>query len=366
MGHTVESMHPGGVEIKGSLVDAIRLNLYLRTAYNVLYLLKQFTCDSPDKLYKAVASIGWEDIIPSDEYLSVVSRVDTSSIDNTMFASLKVKDAVVDRIMKKTGSRPDSGKERTAVVIHLYWKGDRAWLYLNTTGQKLTDRGYRKMPFKAPMRESLAAGVVMATGYDGAVPLINPMCGSGTLAIEAALIAARRPVGLLRGNFGFMHLKGFDAEMWRTMRNDAAKAGKKEAKRNSVAPIIATDISKDAIFAARKNAMTAGVDHLIDFAVCDFAETQVPEGEGIVLVNPEYGVRLGEIRELTKTYERIGDYFKQKCGGNTCYIFTGNMPLAKKVGLRTSRRIPFFNGDIECRLLKYEMYAGTRKQGKGE
>ena len=277
LGHTVESMHPGGVEIKGSLVDAIRLNLYLRTAYNVLYLLKQFTCDSPDKLYKAVASIGWEDIIPSDEYLSVVSRVDTGSIDNTMFASLKVKDAVVDRIMKKTGSRPDSGKERNAVVIHLYWKGDRAWLYLNTTGQKLTDRGYRKMPFKAPMRESLAAGVVTATGYDGSVPLVNPMCGSGTLAIEAALIAMRRPVGLLRGNFGFMHLKGFDGEMWRTMRNEAAKAGKKLAKRNPVARIIATDISKDAIFAARKNAMTAGVDHLIEFGVCDFAETEVPE-----------------------------------------------------------------------------------------
>ncbi len=364
LGHTVQSTHPGGVEIEGSLLNTMSLNLHLRTAYNVLYLLRQFTCTSPAQLYDQVASVPWEDIIPPEEYLSVVSRVNTPTIDNTMFASLKVKDAVVDRILAKCGSRPDSGKERDAIVLHLYWKDDRAWLYLNTTGRKLTDRGYRKIPFKAPMRESLAAAVVMATGYDGTVPLINPMCGSGTLAIEAALSAAHRPVGLLRSNFAFTHIKGFDKDIWQDMRINAAKQGKKLAKKNPPAPIVATDISEDAIHAAKKNALTAGVDHLIEFAVCDFAETPIPTENGIVLVNPEYGWRLGEIRQLEKTYERLGDFFKQKCTGHTCYLFTGNLTLAKKVGLRTARRIPFFNADIECRLLKYDMYQGTRRHGK--
>ena len=362
LGHVVKSTHPGGIEITGSLMDAMRLNLHLQTAYNVLYLLRHFNCNSPNDLYKEVSSIPWEQIIPPGEYLSVVSRVDTPSIDNTMFASLKVKDAIVDRMVEKTRSRPDSGKEKSGIVVHLYWRDDRAWLYLNTSGQKLTDRGYRKMPFKAPMRESLAAAVIMATEYNGSVPLINPMCGSGTLAIEAALIAAQRPVGLLRSNYGFMHFKDFDADNWKTMRIEAAKAGKKLAKTNPIAPIIATDISSEAIWAAKKNALTAGVDHLIRFNVCDFADTPFPEEKGIVVINPEYGERMGELQKLEKTYNGIGDFFKQKCAGFSCYLFTGNPQLGKKVGLRTSRKIPFFNGNIECRLLKYEMYEGTRKQ----
>jgi len=362
LGFAVESVHRGGVEIKASFVDAMKLNLHLRTAYNVLYLLRQFPCDGPDELYEEVGAVAWEEIIPPNEYISIVGRIDTASIDNSMFASLKVKDAIADRMVEKTGARPDSGKEKRAIVINLYWRDDRAWLYLNTSGLKLTDRGYRRIPFKAPMRESLAAGLVMATGYDGAAPLVNPMCGSGTLAIEAALIAARRAPGLLRTNFGFTHLNCFDEDLWRTIRNDATKEGRKLAKKNRPARIIATDISPDAIVAARKNAMTAGVEHLIDFSVCDFADTTVPDEKGIVVVNPEYGVRLGEMGRLGGMYKRLGDFFKQKCPGWTCYIFTGNLPLAKKVGLRTSRRTAFFNADIECRLLKYDMYQGRGQE----
>ncbi len=362
LGFVAESVHRGGIEITATFADAMRLNLHLRTAYNVLYLLKQFECSGPGQLYDEVVSVAWEEIIPANEYISIVARVDTASIDNSMFAALRVKDAIADRMIKKTGARPDSGKEKRAIVINLYWRDDRAWLYLNTSGLKLTDRGYRRMPFKAPMRESLAASVVMATGYDGSGPLFNPMCGSGTLAIEAALIAAHRPPGLLRTNFGFTHLKGFDESLWGALRNEAAKEGRKLAKKNPPARIVATDISPDAIVAAKKNAMTAGVEHLIDFDVCDFADTTICAEKGIVIVNPEYGARLGEIRQLEKTYERIGDFFKQKCAGHTCYIFTGNLPLAKKVGLRTSQRTIFFNANIECRLLRYDMYEGRRRQ----
>jgi len=356
LGFKIDASHSGGITIKGTGADAMMLNLRLRTAYNVLYLLKEFRCSDADQLYKIINAMPWEGMISPDEYLTVVSRVKTPAIDNSMFASMKVKDAIVDRISSKLGERPDSGPERDCLVYNLYWRGDRCWLYLNTSGRKLSDRGYRKMPFMAPMRECLAAGVVMATGYDGSVPFVNPMCGSGTLAIEAALIGAQRACGLLRRNFGFMHELGFDKDRWQQIRHAAGKLGGKD-----IAPIIATDISEQAVECARKNAMTAGVEHLIDFKVCDYSETAVPEGPGIVVFNPEYGFRLGDTEQLEPLYKGMGDFMKQNCQGYMGYIFTGNMALAKKVGLRAKRRLIFWNGDIECRLLKYELYAGSRK-----
>ncbi len=362
LGYQGGDYHKTGLELQGDHYDTMRLNLHLRTAYNVLFLLKQFKCYSPDELYRNVKELPWEDIISPAEYLSVVGRINTEHVKNSMFANLKVKDAIVDRIAGVTESRPDSGKDKDKVVVQFYWKDNFCRLYLNTSGLKLSDRGYRKMPHKAPLRESLAAAIIMATGYDGSVPLICPMCGSGTLAIEAALIASRRASGLLRSNYGFMHLKYFDEPKWRQMRAEALKKSKSRGGRAVFKParIIATDIDAGAVEASRKNAMTAGVSHLIDFDVCDFAVTVIPPGPGIIVMNPEYGLRLGEIEKLKDTYKRIGDFFKQKCAGYTGYIFTGNPSLSKKVGLRTSRRIEFYNANIECRLLKYELYAGTK------
>jgi len=362
LGYEGGDYHKTGLEIQGDLYDAMRLNLHLRTAYNVLFLLKQFKCYSPDELYRNVKDLPWEDIISPAEYLSVVGRINTEYVKNSMYANLKVKDAIVDRIAGLTGSRPDSGKDKDKVVVQFYWKDNFCRLYLNTSGLKLSDRGYRKMPHKAPLRESLAAAIIMATDYDGRRPLICPMCGSGTLAIEAALIASRRAPGLLRSNYGFMHLKDFDESKWRQMRTEALKKSKARGGKAGFKParIIATDIDAGAVEAARKNAMTAGVSHLIDFDVCDFAETVITPEPGIIVMNPEYGLRLGEIEKLKDTYKRIGDFFKQKCAGYTGYIFTGNPSLSKKVGLRTSRRIEFYNANIECRLLKYELYAGAK------
>jgi len=272
---------------------------------------------------------------------------------------VKVKDAIVDRINRKVGSRPDSGPDRNSAVVNLFWKDDKAWIYLNTSGVKLSDRNYRKMPHKAPLRESLAAAIIMATGYDGSQDIILPMCGSGTLAIEAALIAMNKPAGSLRTNFGFKHLKAFDDHAWQKIREDARKNIRKapQGKR-----IIATDIDPQAVEAARQNAKTAGVDQLIEFDVCDFADTNVPQTEGIVLMNPEYGLRLGDTEQLETEYKRMGDFFKQKCPGYTGYIFTGNKTLGGKVGLKASQRLIFYNGNIECRLLKFELYKGTKTQ----
>ncbi|NQT33286.1 MAG: class I SAM-dependent RNA methyltransferase [Candidatus Omnitrophica bacterium] len=352
LGFTVESSHDTGVVVRSKFIDTYRLNLELRTAFNVLFLLKEFRCVSPDDLYSKAYSMQWENIVPEDEYISVVSQVSNPKIKNSMFANQRLKDAIVDRILKKAGRRPDSGPDRRNIVINLYWKNDKAWIYLNTSGTKLADRGYRKIPLEAPMQETLASAVLSAAGYTGKENLINPMCGSGTIAIEAALIALNKAPGLLRSNYGFMHLKDHDKTYWQDLRKNALQKAEKKPRH----PIIATDIRKDAVNAAIKNAKTCGVDHLIDFKVCDFRNTDVPKGAGAVIFNPEYGARMGEAEKLAETYKEIGDFFKQKCQNYSGFIFTGNLDLVKKVGLRSSRRIPFYAGDIECRLLKYDIY----------
>ena len=263
--------------------------------------------------------------------------------------------------MKKFGRRPDSGPERDRAVVHLHWKDEECCLYIDTSGEPLSKRGYRKIPLKAPLQETLAAAIVLATGWHDNGHFINPMCGSGTLAIEAALIGLKKAPGILRNNFCFMHLKGFDKALWEELRREALLLCNKTLRNR----IIATDVSRQAIDAARENAMTAGVEHLIEFSVSDFADTPVPEGSGgLVLLNPEYGERMGQMDELADTYKGIGDFFKQKCKGYTGFVFTGNPGLAKKIGLRSKRKVQFFNSNIECRLLEYELYEGTKKSNK--
>lgn len=346
-----------GVLTEGTLVDAMRLNLHIRTGHRVLYLLDEFEAYDPDEMYDRVLEIPWEEWLDESGYVSVVSSVDTPSIDNSLFANVRCKDAIVDRMVAKLGRRPDSGSRTDRAVVFLYWHAEECGVYLDTSGEILSNRGYRRIPWKAPMRESLAAAVVLATGWHGEGNFLNPMCGSGTLAIEAALIATDRAPGLLRDNFGFMHIRGFDAEVWKGFRSEARRS----ARKSFDGSIVASDINPDAVAAARRNAATAGVDHLIEFHVGDFVEAPVPAGGGVVVLNPEYGARLGDERKLEGTYTAIGDFFKQRCADYTGYVFTGNPQLAKRVGLRTKRRIPLFNSTIDCRLLEYELYTGTRR-----
>ncbi len=347
------------VETQGTLADTQRLNLWLRTANRVLYLLEESVVRDVNELYRRVRAIAWEDIIPEDDYLTVTSSVDHPDIRDARFANVKCKDAIVDRIREQCGRRPDSGPERRGAVVHLYWKDDLARIYLDTSGEPLNKRGYRKIPFKAPLMETIAAAVILATGWTGSDHFINPMCGSGTFAIEAALSALDRAPGLLRSRFGFMHLKGFDAASWQSLRRESRSTGRKAISGR----ILATDLDPKAIGAARKNAVTAGVEHLIEFAACDFAQTPVPEGSGVVVLNPEYGERMGQLQALDAVYRGIGDFFKQRCTGYRGFVFTGNLALAKKIGLRASRRIPFFNSGIECRLMEYDLYPGSLRNG---
>jgi len=346
-----------GVELMGTVNDCITLNLNLRCASQVLYLLKSFTAADPTELYDNLVTIAWEELIDFSGYFSVSSNVNNEHIRTPLFANVKVKDAVADRIKAQKGIRPNSGPEVNKTLVHLYWQDSNADIFLDTSGETLAKHSYRKIPGKAPMLEALAASTIMATGWDRKSAFINPMCGSGTLAIEAALLATDKCPGLFRMNYGFMHIMGYDENAFFVERRKL----KDKAKKETGFPIIATDISADAVDIAQKNAKTAGVEHLIDFSVCDFAETPVPETPGVVMFNPEYGERLGTHNKLEATYKRIGDFMKQACKGYRGYIFTGNPDLAKRIGLKASRRIEFYNGKLDCRLLEYELYEGSKR-----
>lgn len=357
LGYTVSERFVGGVHLSGDGNDAIRLNLNLRCASQVLYRLHTFRAKDADELYEAVNAMAWEEILPLKGYFSVTSNVDNDSIRTPLFANVKVKDAIADRMTAKLGERPDSGSELKGAVIHLRWIGKEAEIFVDTTGPTLSKHNYRKLPGKAPMGEALAAGCVYATGWTGKTPFINPMCGSGTLAIEAALIAQNRLPGLLREDYAFQHMLGYDPEFFFAEKRKL----KAELKKNEVR-IIASDRDPQAVDIAKENARAAGVASAIEFHVGDFAETPVPGDEGVVIFNPEYGERMGIVDKLKPVYKRIGDFLKKQCAGYRGYIFTASPELAKVIGLKASKKVEFFSGKLDCRLLEYELYTGKKEE----
>ncbi|MDQ7834706.1 MAG: class I SAM-dependent RNA methyltransferase [Humidesulfovibrio sp.] len=346
------------VETRGDMHTCMRLNLSLRTGHRVLYELERFRADDPTALGRELFRLPWEDIIPVDGHLTVDSSVQNDFVTDGRFANQKAKDAIVDRIQEQEGRRPNSGPDPVGACVFLHWRGSDVTVYLDTTGYPLPRRGYRKMPHKAPLQESLAAGIILATRFDAQTEhFLSPMCGSGTLAIEAALLGLGRAPGLLRPDFAFRHLIDFDEAAYDALRRELHA----QAKKTLPCRILASDNDPQAVEAARQNARTAGVEDHIEFSVADFRETEVPEGPGVCVLNPEYGERLGDIAQLAETYAAIGDFFKQRLPGWRGYVFTGNAELAKRVGLKPKRRIPFYNAKIECRLLEFELYQGSRR-----
>ncbi|HQL01721.1 MAG TPA: class I SAM-dependent RNA methyltransferase [Smithellaceae bacterium] len=400
LGYPVAGEIDTAVYLEATLADAMRLNLHLRTASRVLYQIATFKVISPAALYDRIYALPWEQWLYESgpqAYLCVTSVVENPLVNDSRFVNVKVKDAIVDRIRDQRGARPDSGSARDRAVIHVYWKNDQATVYIDTSGERLSMRGYRKIPLSAPLQEGLAAALILAAGWRGKGAFVNPMCGSGTLAIEAALLAQNRAPGLLRSRFGFMSIKDFPAESWQEMRKQA----RLQTRRAERLRIVAADIDPQAVEAARRNAQTAGVDSLIEFQVCAFEQTRIPPGGGVIMVNPPYGERLdvaaapaaavsrtrrdisgnrlvvrkaaeqpkptaqGAARQkLEALYGGLGDFFKQTGRGYQGYIFTGNLEMIKKIGLKTKRRMTFFNGEIECRLLEYDLYSGSKKVGR--
>ncbi len=356
-GYEVVKQEGKSVITKGSIEDCYYLNLHLRTANRVMLLIEKFDAPTEKELYSAIKKIEWEEIIPIAGFFAITSYVFNDTIKDTRFANLRVKDAVVDRFYEKMNRRPNSGNSYDKTVLFLHWFENKASIYLDTSGETISKHGYRERPFKAPLMESLACAMIMASGWDKKSPFINPMCGSGTLAIEAALIAMNYAPGLFRDNFGFMHVKGYDSTLWSQLKSAALL----KIDKSKMPTIVASDHSDDAMSCAIVNAKRADVKRFIKFQECDFKETNIPEEPGTIILNPEYGERLGKESELGDTYMEIGDFFKQSCTNYTGFVFTGNMSLAKRIGLTAAEKIDFNNGRIDCRMFKYEMYEGSKK-----
>ena len=379
MGYKPIEVTENTVVVRGAMRDVFRLNLQLRTAHRVLVPLLRTTCRGIRDLYEAVRSIDWENLLDADGYFSVFSIAHNRTIRDTRIPSLYTKDAIADRMRERCQQRPDSGGDNIGAAVFVYWERDEVIIYLDTSGEPLSKRGYRRIPGSAPMQETLAAACLMGMGWKGNKPFLAPMCGSGTPAIEAAMIAMNKAPGSLKGHFAFQSIKGYNRiipgekaptgaprqtagatpeQIWKEMVLEA----KKEERRDNLPRIIATDISPEAVDNAQTNAITAGVAEFIEFHACDFAETPVPEvsapppGEtkGCVFFNPEYGIRLGDPEELKPIYARIGTFMNEKCRGWTGALITGNPDLAAQVNLYYRNRIPFFNGPIDCRLFIYE------------
>ena len=381
MGYKPIEVTENTVVVRGAMRDVMRLNLWLRTAHRVLVPLLRTTCRNIRDLYEAVASIDWENLLEADGYFSVSSIVHNLTIRDTRIPSLYTKDAIADRMREKCQRRPDSGGENRGAAVFVYWEKNEAIIYLDTSGEPLSKRGYRRIPGSAPMQETLAAACIMATGWDRKSPFLSPMCGSGTPAIEAVLMAMNRAPGALKGHFAFQSVKDYariipgesapsvaprqragasPEQIWKEM---VLEAKERETTEN-LPRIVATDISPEAVENAHTNAIAAGVAPYIEFKACDFADTPVPvpdstkagtkTGTGTIFFNPEYGIRLGDPKELAPIYERIGTFLNEKCRGWTGALITGNPDLARLVNLYYRTRIPFFNGPIDCRLFLYE------------
>lgn len=341
----------GGVSFTTGRSGLYRANLWLRTASRVLVNLSSFPCSSPSELYAGVHAINWLDIIKPTMTLAVDCTLRDSALTHSGFVALKTKDAIVDCIREQCGSRPSVDTASPDVRVNIHLAKNVCTVSLDSSDASLDRRGYRLERNEAPLRETLASAVIALTGWDGSIPLADPMCGSGTIPIEAGLMAARIAPGLNR-SFGFERWLDFDARLWDRIMKEAHDG----IRKLPLGLITGYDRDGRALQIARRNAEAAGFTgeiHFFNTALDEF----MPEGDkGVVIINPPYGKRLGDEEELKELYCQIGDIMKKRCRGWTGYVLTGNLELAKYIGLKASRRFVLFNGPIECRLLKYELY----------
>ncbi len=363
-----------GVQFDGDLELAYRVCLWSRVANRVFVPLKSFPAPTPEKLYGGVKSIRWSEHISSDSTIAVECVSSYSQITHSHFAALKTKDAICDQMMSIHGSRPSVDVKNPDVRIHVYLHEDVASVALDLSGESLHKRGYREEGVEAPLKENLAAAILMAAGWpealeegrkSGQLPVfLDPMCGSGTLVVEAAQMASRRAPGLQRQKFGFHGWKQHQPAVWDRLV--------KEARANEVTDpkllpkLYGYDKDSKAVRTASSNfgrAALKSYDGMVRFVTRDAVhlECPAPNSQGLLVVNPPYGERLGETLELKPLYKALGDAMKTHFSGWQGYVFTSNPELAKSVGLRASKRIPLFNGALECRLLKFDLYRGTKK-----
>ena len=350
----------GGVHFEGGLETLYRANLWLRAANRVLMPIAEFACPTPEALYENARNVRWRDWMTVDTTFAVDCNCRDSQISHSHYAALKIKDAIVDGFRDSTGRRPNVDRRRPMLQINAHIAKDRCVLSLDASGDRLHRRGYRRQSADAPLRETLAAAIVELVAWDNEGMFIDPMCGSGTIVIEAALKAMNYAPGLLRCGtessgqvrFGFQRWRNFDRKLW-TRLIDEARDGIREKISGR---ILGYDISRPAIRVASENAKLARLERHLRFMRGDALKLSPRGHRGVIVCNLPYGERTGEVEELKSLYRGFGDVLKQRCAGYTAYLFTGNLKLAKWIGLRTAKRFTLYNGPIECRLLKYELF----------
>ena len=350
----------GGVHFEGGLETLYRANLWLRTANRVLMPIAEFACPTPQALYENARNVRWRDWMTVDTTFAVDCNCRDSQISHSHYAALKVKDAIVDQFRDDIGRRPNVDRRQPMLQINAHIVRDRCVLNLDASGDRLHRRGYRRQATGAPLRETLAAAIVGWVEWDNEGMFIDPMCGSGTIVIEAGLKAMNYAPGLLRcGNnpserhgFGFQRWRNFDRKLW-THLTDEARDGIRE---KIPGRLLGYDISRPAIHIASENAKLAGLGKHLRFMRGDALKLSPRGNRGVIVCNLPYGERTGEEEALKSLYSGFGNVLKQRCAGYTAYLFTGNLKLAKSIGLRTSKRFTLYNGPIECRLLKYELF----------
>ena len=345
----------GGVACKGGMEQVYRINLHSRTASRVLLRLTKSGYRSEQDIYKAAKNIRWTDWFDLEQTFKVKVEGKRAQVKSLDFVGLKIKDAVCDVFRDACGARPNVGKIRPDIRIHAFIDERDIQIFIDTSGEALFKRGYRQDTGEAPMRENLAAGLLLLAGYDGTQPFQDPFCGSGTIVIEAAWIATRRAPGLIR-RFGFEKLKNFDAALWKKLQHEA-----ETQIRPAPAPISGSDNDRHMIRAAVANAQAAEVDTFIRFEVKD-AQDARPNGEGGILIsNPPYGIRLAEVQALQALYPQLGAWLKQHYAGWLAGMFTGDRDMPKFMRLSPKRKIPLYNGNLDCRLFLMDMVKGSNR-----
>jgi putative N6-adenine-specific DNA methylase len=347
----------GGAGFSGDLALCYRVNLESRVASRVLWQVGQAEYHSEQDVYDAARALPWSEWFDVRRTIRVAVAAIRSPLRSLEFATLRIKDAVCDQFRARCGARPDVDTAAPDVRIHAFLTRDAITFYLDTSGEALFKRGWRVAGGQAPLRENLAAGILRLTQWTPSVALLDPMCGSGTFLIEAAMMALDIAPGLRR-RFGFEKLGIFDERKWREMRERAA------ARRKAVRPlaIYGHEKTASALGLARRNLAAAGLEAAVQLRQVDVLDSSPPAPAGVIVTNPPYGERLANRDELAAFYPRLGDTLKQRYAGWTAYILTADLRLPKRIGLAASRRIPLYNGALECRLLEYRLVAGSLRR----
>jgi putative N6-adenine-specific DNA methylase len=347
----------GGVRFEGPFGLCYAANLESRVASRVLWQVGHGRYRSEREIYEAVHSLPWPDWFSVEHSIRVDVAAIRAPLKSLDFVTLRVKDAICDAFRAACGRRPDVDTRTPDARIHVFLSASEFTLYLDTSGEALFKRGYRRSTGEAPLRENLAAGILRIAQWQPGVPLLDPMCGSGTFLCEAAMIATDRAPGLDR-EFGFEKLSRFDVHAWRKLK-DAARA---RVLKPSQLAIHGSDRYGDALKLARSNLEALGVERDVELKQADVVEMPAPASAGVLVTNPPYGVRQHDQETLAELYPKLGDALKKKYAGWTAYIFTADLRLAKLIGLSPSRRTPLYNGALECRLFEFRLVAGSMRK----